>query len=58
VRATLSEQGYRHIKDVELDDGVWMAKAKDPSGQKVKVKLDPLDGHIVVLDKEAVEDHH
>ena len=44
----LSAAGYTDIEDVEMDDAVWTAEAKDPAtGRNVDLKIDPLDGHVL-----------
>lgn len=48
----LTTAGYKDIEDVKFDDGVWNVEAKDPSGQKVEMKLDPNDGHIISTKKD------
>lgn len=52
VRASLSAAGYTGIHDVDYKDGMWRAKAEDPGGRDVKLKLDPQDGRIVGIDKD------
>lgn len=47
VRAQLSVAGYSNVHDVEFDDGLWKAEAKDRSGQDVELRLDPDTGEIV-----------
>ena len=47
VRASLAAQGYTHVHDVDFDDGMWKAKAENPSGNDVKLKLDPQSGKVV-----------
>jgi hypothetical protein len=47
VRASLAAQGYTHVHDVDFDDGMWKAKAENPSGNDVKLKLDPQTGKVV-----------
>ena len=48
----LTKAGYKDIDDIEFKDGIWEAEAKDPSGQKVEMKLDPNDGHIISSKKD------
>jgi uncharacterized membrane protein YkoI len=48
----LTKAGYTDIDDIQFDDKVWNAEAKDPSGQKVKLTLDPNDGHILTSKKD------
>lgn len=52
VRATLSAAGYTGVHDVDYKDGMWRAKAEDPGGRDVALKLDPQDGRIVGIDKD------
>ena len=61
IVASLKGAGYTKVHDVELEDGVWEAKAVDSTGHKVELKLDPTDGHVLVpgqarATKEATED--
>ncbi|EIL92261.1 peptidase propeptide and ypeb domain-containing protein [Rhodanobacter fulvus Jip2] len=50
VRASLSTQGYTDVHDVDFDDGVWKAKAKNAAGNKVKLRLDPSTGKVIGKD--------
>jgi hypothetical protein len=50
VRASLSTQGYTDVHDVDFDDGVWKAKAKNAAGNKVKLRLDPASGKVIGTD--------
>ncbi|QWP78147.1 PepSY domain-containing protein [Lysobacter sp. K5869] len=52
IRATLSAAGYTGVHDVDYRGGLWRAKAEDPGGRDVKLKLDPADGRIVGVDKD------
>ncbi|WP_058833635.1 PepSY domain-containing protein [Luteimonas abyssi] len=47
VQAQLSAAGYTHIEDVEFDDGIWKAEARNPQGQKMNLRLAPTDGRIL-----------
>jgi uncharacterized protein with FMN-binding domain len=47
VRASLETQGYTHVHDVDFDDGVWKAKAENPAGNHVKLKLDASSGKVI-----------
>ena len=40
VRATLANEGYSEINDVEFKEGVWTADGKSADGNHVEVKLD------------------
>jgi hypothetical protein len=37
------------IKDVDLDDGVWEVVGFDPTGAKIKMKVDAWSGAIIKL---------
>ena len=47
VRAALATQGYTHVHDVDFDDGVWKAKARDKNDHRVKVTVDPTSGRVI-----------
>lgn len=47
VRAELSSEGYTHVHDVDFDDGVWTAKARNNAGVKVRVQIDAQSGRII-----------
>jgi hypothetical protein len=49
VKAKLTAQGYQDVDDVEFDDGLWSADAKNPEGKKVDVLVDPNDGSVVAV---------
>jgi glutamine cyclotransferase len=50
VRASLSTQGYTDVHDVDFDDGIWKAKAKNAVGNKVELRLDPASGKVIGTD--------
>ena len=50
VRASLSTQGYTDVHDVDFDDGIWKAKARNAAGNKVKLRLDPASGKVIGTD--------
>ena len=52
IRAQLSSAGYTGVSDVKLDDGMWKAKGKTASGEKVEVRLDPTTGAVVAQEKD------
>jgi uncharacterized membrane protein YkoI len=39
VRATLANEGYSEINDVEFKEGVWTADAKSADGNHVELKV-------------------
>jgi len=50
VKAALATQGYTDVDDVDFDDGMWHAEAKNRAGKKVKVQVDPDSGKVVGSD--------
>jgi peptidase YpeB-like protein len=50
VRASLETQGYTHVHDVDFEDGMWNAKARNPAGAKVKLKIDANSGKVIATD--------
>ncbi|KRG37912.1 hypothetical protein ARC78_02190 [Stenotrophomonas pictorum JCM 9942] len=54
VRTLLEEQGYRDIKQIQFDDGLWEAHAVSGNGKRLEVKVDPLRGRIYPEDGTAV----
>lgn len=50
VRASLETQGYTHVHDVDFDDGIWKAKAENPAGADVKLKIDASTGKVIATD--------
>jgi hypothetical protein len=57
VIAALLAAKYTDPHDVEFEDGVWMADAKDSSGAEVEVKLDATDGHILGSEKDQADEN-
>lgn len=47
VHDKLTAAGYQRVHDIEFDDGLWTADARNSQGQKVDIKVDPEDGHII-----------
>lgn len=52
IRAQLTVAGYSNIRDVEFDDGLWKAEARDSAGRDVELRLDPDSGEIVGKEKD------
>ncbi len=46
----LQSQGYRNVRDIELDDGRYEVEATNPAGYNVDLKVDPRDGRILEED--------
>jgi len=49
IKAKLTAQGYQDVDDVDFDDGLWSAEAKNPEGKKVDLLVDPDDGSVVAI---------
>ena len=49
VRNIAVSRGIVVIKDVDLDDGVWEVVGFDPTGAKIKMKVDAWSGAIIKL---------
>lgn len=47
VRASLETQGYTHVHNVDYRDGLWSAKAENPAGHHVRLKIDASSGKVV-----------
>ena len=49
VRRVLAAAGYHDIHDIDWKShrGVWKAEARDPSGDKLEIHVDPVDGRIL-----------
>ncbi len=50
IRASLSTSGYTNAHDIDFEDGVWKAKAKNANGDKVKLRLSPKDAGIIAVE--------
>lgn len=50
VRASLETQGYTNVHDVEFEDGMWKAKADNPAGNRVKLRVDASTGKVIATD--------
>lgn len=49
VRNIAFSRGIVMIKDIDLDDGVWEVVGFDPTGAKIKMKVDASSGAIIKL---------
>jgi hypothetical protein len=47
IEARLTAQGYENIDDLDFDDGIWRAEARDSTGQDVDLIIDPTDGTVI-----------
>jgi hypothetical protein len=46
IAGKLSEQGF-NVRELEVDDGLYEAKAYDASGTYLKLKIDPRTGEVI-----------
>jgi hypothetical protein len=47
IRNALTSQGYTHIKELKLNDGMWTAEAKSADGKKVDLRVDGMTGKAI-----------
>lgn len=47
ISAKLAAAGYQNIHDVDFDDGLWRADAKNAHGDDVDLLVDPDNGSVV-----------
>lgn len=47
IEARLTAQGYQDIDDLDFDDGIWRAEARNSAGQDVDLIIDPTDGTVI-----------
>ncbi|WP_266183969.1 PepSY domain-containing protein [Dyella humicola] len=51
VQASLEQQGYTKVRELDFRNDVWTAKARSADGQKVTLRIDPETGRIMGGDK-------
>lgn len=56
IASGLEAAGYRQIRDLDREGGIWEAEAIDPQGQTVELRLAGTDGRILHSEVE-VDDH-
>lgn len=47
IESRLTAQGYQNIDDLDFDDGIWRAEARDSTGRDVDLIIDPTDGTVI-----------
>lgn len=47
IEARLTAQGYQDVDDLDFDDGIWRAEARDASGHDMDLIIDPTDGSVI-----------
>ena len=50
VKTAIANAGYKQVKDLKFEDGVWRSKARGGNKQWVKVAVGPLSGKVYVSD--------
>lgn len=55
IRDRLAAGGYKRIRDLEFDDGVWKAEAFSAKGMPVDVTLDPQTGKILHVENDLFD---
>lgn len=56
IASGLEAAGYRQIRDLDREGGIWEAEAIDPQGQPVDLRLAGTDGRILHSEVD-VDDH-
>jgi hypothetical protein len=46
IRADIANAGYKEVKDLEFDDGVWEAKARGGNDKWTHIKVGPTTGKV------------
>ena len=47
IEARLTAQGYQDVDDLDFDDGIWRAEARNSSGRDVDLLIDPINGQVI-----------
>lgn len=47
VQQRLKKAGFKRVRDLELDDGVWTADARNAKGIRVELTIDPVSGKVL-----------
>jgi len=47
IESSLTAQGYQDVDDLDFDNGIWRAEARDSTGQDVDLIIDPTDGSVI-----------
>lgn len=47
IEARLTAQGYTDVDDLDFDDGIWRAEARNSAGQDMDLIIDPTDGTVI-----------
>lgn len=51
VREKLAAAGYSNVHDVKYKHGLWKADADGPEGEDLDVKMDPVSGAVISVDR-------
>ncbi|MEO7051301.1 MAG: PepSY domain-containing protein [Rhodanobacter sp.] len=52
ITAKLAAAGYQNVKDVEFDDGLWSADAKNAHGDDIDLLVDPNNGSVIAKSRD------
>ncbi|MEQ8483069.1 MAG: PepSY domain-containing protein [Pseudomonadales bacterium] len=52
VGAMLEAQGYRRVRELDLDEAVWDVEAVSPDGQPVELRVHGFTGEILVVERD------
>lgn len=61
IMQNIAAAGYRDVEDLQFQNGLWVAKARDGAGDSVKIMIAPVSGRVYVtnepsrLDKDEIE---
>jgi hypothetical protein len=50
IRSDIANAGYKEVKDLEFDDGVWEAKARGGNDRWTHIKIGPTTGKVYEAD--------
>lgn len=51
LRARLADAGYLNVHDVKYKHGLWQADADGPEGKDLDLKMDPVSGAVISVDR-------
>lgn len=50
IKTHIADAGYKEVKDLEFDDGVWKAQARGGNDNWVRIKVGPTSGKVYQAD--------
>ena len=54
ITEKLSAAGYTDIDDIEVEHGLFEVDARDPEGNRVELKINPVTGDVIGLKREGL----